>query len=275
MMRAIEPVVFDFVWNLIKDLIPERPARPQGGGRRRVPDRICFEAMFWRHITGEAWETIEARMNHTVSDTTLRTRRNEWANANILGRLFEKALTIYNNEIGLDLEHVCIDGTTQLAPGGGQDTGISYKSGGRQAINISLATDNNGIPIAFEIAPGNRNDYALLEPTLNNLFARPITPTIGTLHLDRGYGYPGLPAKVAHYPITNLDYPPRNQPNTGRTKRSPLKRRWIVERTNAWLTNFGQLRRNTDRKTSHRHDALNLAATILIAYKLTHPNHTT
>jgi len=28
--------------------------------------------------------------------------------------------------------------------------------------------------------------------------------------------------------------------------------RWPVERTNSWLSNYGQLRRNTDRKTAHR-----------------------
>lgn len=28
--------------------------------------------------------------------------------------------------------------------------------------------------------------------------------------------------------------------------------RWSVERTSSWLSNYGQLRRNTDRKTIHR-----------------------
>ena len=28
--------------------------------------------------------------------------------------------------------------------------------------------------------------------------------------------------------------------------------RWPVERTNSWLTNFGQLRRNTDRQPKQR-----------------------
>ena len=42
---------------------------------------------------------------------------------------------------------------------------------------------------------------------------------------------------------------------------------WIVEATNTWWSNYGQLRRNTDRRT-HRHAAPCLATTILIVGRL-------
>ena len=51
-------------------------------------------------------------------------------------------------------------------------------------------------------------------------------------------------------------------------QRAPLGKRWIVERTNSWLSNFGQLRRNTDRTTGQRLGQLALAITIIIAIKL-------
>jgi len=35
--------------------------------------------------------------------------------------------------------------------------------------------------------------------------------------------------------------------------------RWPVERTNSWLSSFGQLRRNTDRRPQHRLAQLALA----------------
>ncbi len=44
--------------------------------------------------------------------------------------------------------------------------------------------------------------------------------------------------------------------------------RWPVERTNSWLSNFGQLRRNTDRKPLHRLGQLALAVAVLLAAKL-------
>jgi hypothetical protein len=47
-----------------------------------------------------------------------------------------------------------------------------------------------------------------------------------------------------------------------------LVQRRPVERTNSSLSNFGQLRRNTDRLTSHRAKALALAIALIITIKL-------
>lgn len=40
--------------------------------------------------------------------------------------------------------------------------------------------------------------------------------------------------------------------------------RWPLERTNSWLSNFGQLRRNTDRFIHHRLDSIAIALVITI-----------
>jgi hypothetical protein len=48
----------------------------------------------------------------------------------------------------------------------------------------------------------------------------------------------------------------------------PLGLRWPIERTNSWLSNFGQLLRCTDRKSAHRLAQLALAITFLITAKL-------
>jgi transposase len=44
--------------------------------------------------------------------------------------------------------------------------------------------------------------------------------------------------------------------------------RWSVERTNSWLSNFGQLHRNTDRDPTRRLAQFQLAITFLLAAKL-------
>lgn len=51
-------------------------------------------------------------------------------------------------------------------------------------------------------------------------------------------------------------------------KHQPMGLRWPVERTNSWLSNFGQLRRNTDRRTIHRLAQFALAVAFLLAAKL-------
>jgi hypothetical protein len=42
----------------------------------------------------------------------------------------------------------------------------------------------------------------------------------------------------------------------------------VVEGTNSWLSNYGQLRRNTDRHSRHRHAQLCLVVALLITAKL-------
>jgi transposase len=44
--------------------------------------------------------------------------------------------------------------------------------------------------------------------------------------------------------------------------------RWAVERTNSWFSNFGQLRRNTDRRVIHRLAQIALAVTLILTVKL-------
>jgi hypothetical protein len=44
--------------------------------------------------------------------------------------------------------------------------------------------------------------------------------------------------------------------------------RWAVERSNSWFSNFGQLRRNTDRFTIHRLAQIALAVTLILTVKL-------
>ena len=51
-------------------------------------------------------------------------------------------------------------------------------------------------------------------------------------------------------------------------KTLPMGLRWPVERTNSWLSNFGQLSRNTDRKPIHRRAQFALAVVCLLTAKL-------
>ena len=44
--------------------------------------------------------------------------------------------------------------------------------------------------------------------------------------------------------------------------------RWPVERTNSWLSNFGQLRRNTDRFNPQRLGQIALAIALILTVKL-------
>lgn len=267
-MRALKPETYDLLFRLVSQHLPAPPVHPIGGGRPRISDEICFRGLFHRFITGAAWETIEVFLDFQVSDTTLRTRRNEWVQAGVFKKLMHHAVAEYDRLIGIDTTNVIIDGSTQLAPGGGPDTNNYHGSKGRLGFKWSVAVDGKGTPIGYVIDTGSRNDYKLLEPTLDQVFTNPTIDSIGCLHLDRGYGYPSVTEKLKNYQINTTDIVMRNKPYQGRIQLVGFNQRWIVERTNGWLTNFRQLKLNWDRTIEHRQAAFALAVTVLTLYRL-------
>ena len=60
----------------------------------------------------------------------------------------------------------------------------------------------------------------------------------------------------------------RKRGAAGTKVNQPMGLPWPVERTNSWLSNFGQLRRNTDRKLRHRLAQFALAVVFLLTAKL-------
>jgi transposase len=272
MMRALEPETLDLIFRLVEDRLPSPPVHRYGGCRKRIPNRACFMGLFIRFVTGCAWETAEQLLESLagieVSDTTLRSRRDEWVHAGVFDQLMEDCLALYDEHVGIEMGDVAIDGSTQLAPGGGPDTHNAPGSKGRKTMKFHIGVDRNGIGLAALIASGPANDYPLLEPTLELICARDQTAVIGRLHLDRGYGYMSLPTKLSCHQIDTVIVTMRNKPGEGRVLLAGLKQRWVVERTNAWLTNFRQLKINWDRTIEHRLAAVQFAFAVLMLYRI-------
>ena len=133
----------------------------------------------------------------------------------------------------------------------------------------SVAADRAGIPLGWAIDGANRNDVKLLDPTLDAIEANGLLADVGTVTLDRSYDYPAIRAQLHGRGLTELDIQKRGtKPPPGEPHRLTLGLRWIVEATNTWWSNYGQLRRNTDRRNRHRHAALCLATTVLIVGRL-------
>ena len=269
-MRALEPEVVDVLFATIEPLLPPPDeTHPLGCHRPRVPDRLCFWGILVRLVTGSSWTDIEAILGHQVSDTTLRARRDEWIDAGGFDALAAEALAAYDRVIGLDLDVVALDGSIHKAPCGGEGTGKSPVDRGKLGWKWSVAADRAGIPIGVAIAGANRNDLVLLEPTLDAIAAAGLLEDIGTLSLDRGYDYPAVRARLEARGLTELDIQRRGtKPKPREPHRLTLGLRWIVEATNTWWSNYGQLRRSTDRRERHRHAALRLATAVLIIGRL-------
>ena len=111
----------------------------------------------------------------------------------------------------------------------------------------------------------------LFGPTVAEVERRGLHHDAETLHLDRGYWGARVDDAAAAAGISDLVRPPKRKPGHDGPAGPvpvPLGLRFTVERTNSWLASYGQLRRNTDRRTEHRLAQLALAVTFIIAIKL-------
>jgi transposase len=267
-MRALEREVVDAVWAAVEPLLPPRPPHPLRCHRPRVADRLCLWGILIRLTTGSSWVDIEAILEHQVSDTTLRARRDEWIAADVFERLKNEATAAFDRIVGLDMSEVALDGSLHKAPYGGEGTGANPTDRGKCGWKWSVAVERHGIPIGWTIDGANRNDIRLLEPTIDAIAGNGLLADIDTLHLDRGYDYPVIRDRLAGYGLCELDVQRRGTKSKAKKQPITLGLRWIVEALNSWWSNYGQLRRNTDRRITHRNAALCLATTVLIIGKL-------
>ena len=267
-MRALDPEVMDAVWAAAEPLLPRRDdGYPLGCHNPRIADRVCFEGIVVRLVTGCSWVTAERLLGGAVSDTTLRARRDEWVDAGVFDALAAEALGAYDRVVGLDLSDGSVDGSIHKAPCGGEGTGKSPVDRAKLGWQWSLLCDHGGIPVSWAVVGANRHDVTLFEPTV--AAAGDLLGDVETLHLDRGYDNGAVKARAAAHGIDDVVCANKRKPGAAASKTTaPLGLRWAIERTNSWLSNFGQLRRNTDRRTRHRLAQLALAIALLLTAKL-------
>jgi transposase len=269
-MRALDMEVVDAVWEACRHRIPEVvDNHPKGGHRQRIDDRLCFRGILIRLVTGCSWVDVESILDGTVSDTTLRERRDEWIEAGVFDALVEEALLAYDRIIEFDFSEACIDGSLHKAPCGGEGAGKNPTDRAKLGHKWSIGADSQGIPFAWSLGGANRNDSRMLTPTLADALKRGLLIEIETLHLDRGYDSKVVRMICAGMGIDDAVIAKRKKRGAKRAKQPlHLGLRWTVERTNSWLSNFGQLRRNTDRRSHHRRAQFALAIVLLITAKL-------
>jgi transposase len=259
LVPAVPSCILDPLREEFLALIPARVDRhPLGCHRRRIDDRVVFDKLVAGLVFGCGYERLGDR---SCSATTLRRRRDEWIAAGLFERLRDGVLAAYERLIGLDLADVSVDGCLTKAPCGGECAGRSPVDRAKQGLKRSQLADGTGVPIAALPAPANTRDHLLLPATLDVLTGLleqvGAVPEETTVHLDAGYDYRPCRAELANRGLGSQI--------SQRGKPAPVQvgKRWVVERTNAWLNDYGRLRRCTERRRRCVEAYLALAAVIV------------
>jgi transposase len=105
---ALPSCVLEPLWDQFAALLPARHVHhPLGCHRRRIPDRLIFDKLIQILVFGCGYRRIA---DHTCSATTLRRRRDEWTALGVAEQLRLLVLAAYDRILGLDLNHLSIDG---------------------------------------------------------------------------------------------------------------------------------------------------------------------
>ena len=169
----------------------------------------------------------------------------------------------------LDLSSIQLDGSHTLAKRGGQ--AVAYQGRKKsKTSNMLIITDNHGVPITCSNAvAGNHSDAYHLEQTVEGMLKNIQASEISTdgLFLNADAGFDTLGFRDSCFTsniIANIDSNQRNGKKQQHIFDDLLyKRRFVIERTNAWLDAFKSLLVRFETKPLHWR-ALHLIAFVVI-----------
>ena len=130
----------------------------------------------------------------------------------------------------------------------------------------SLLTDAQGVPIGLAVDGANRNDFKLVQETLESI---PVErPGVGNgqpqgLCLDKGYDYDEVRELAKEFGYT-AHIRSRGEEAQALKRNARFKaRRWVVERTHSWLNRFRRILIRWEKKAENYLGLLHLACAII------------
>jgi putative transposase len=136
----------------------------------------------------------------------------------------------------------------------------------KQGVKRSLLVEGGGGPLGIVIAGANVPDAQLLKATLEAVVVERPKPTIGApQHLCLDKGYDNAPAEAV---VTEAGYVPHirrigeEKLDERREKTCPA-RRWVVERTFAWLSRWRGILIRWEKKADNYLATLKLACALI------------
>jgi putative transposase len=112
--RISEPL-----WAVLAPRLPVRVNTHRfGGGRPRVSDRRCADAIFYVLRTGCQWEALN--QTELCAKSTAHDRFQEWVAADVFLHLWQAGVGQFDELRGIDWDWLSMDGAMTKAPLGGK-----------------------------------------------------------------------------------------------------------------------------------------------------------
>ncbi len=157
-----------------------KPRRFRYPGRKPFDDRLVLQGILFVLHTGIGWEHLPQELGFGCGMTAWR-RLRAWQQAGVWERLHELLLAELHAAGEIEWSRAVADSQPRASEKGGSKTGPSPVDRGRRGSKHHLLVDGGGIPLAWTLTGGNRNDVTqLLElldrvPPVRGRVGRPAT----------------------------------------------------------------------------------------------------
>ena len=121
--------VSDALWAVLEPLLPVHVNTHRfGGGRPRVSDRTCAEAIFYVLRTGCQWSALD--QTELCAHSTAHDRFQAWVEAGVFLQLWHAGVARFDELRGIEWDWLAMDGAMTKAPlGGGENRTQSHRPG--------------------------------------------------------------------------------------------------------------------------------------------------
>ena len=260
--------ISDDLWAVLEPLLPVQVNLHRfGGGRPRVPDRLCADAIFYVLRTGCQWQGLD--QTELCAHSTAHDRYQQWVQADVFLKLWRAGVNQFDELQGLDWAWLSMDGTITKAPLGGEATGPNPTDRAKSGVKRSLLSEGHGVPLGVAVTGANRHDMKLTQPTLASLVVERPAPTPEHpqgVCLDAGYDYQEVRDILAELGFTAHIRSRGEEARELKEKAGSRARRWVVERTHSWMNRFRRIWIRWEKKPENYIGFLHFACA-LIAFR--------
>jgi len=260
--------ISDALWAVLQPLLPVHVNRHRfGGGRPRVPDRRCADAIFYVLRTGCQWQALD--QTELVAHSTAHDRYQEWVQADVFLKLWKAGVAQFDELQGIDWDFSSMDGAMTKAPLGGEKSGPNPTDRGKDGVKRSLLTEGHGVPSGLAVAGANRHDMKLVRETLESIVAKRPEPTSEQpqgMCLDKGYDFQEVRDVLAEFGFTAHIRARGEEAKAIKREAGFRARRWVVERSHSWMNRFRRILVRWEKKPENYIAFLHFACA-LIAFR--------
>ena len=228
----------------------------------KVKVEQVVEAILYRLKTGCQWRQLPLKQFFDVdySWNSVYQHFARWCKEDIWDNV--KATIFEKHKKRLDLSSIQLDGSQSLAKRGGESVGYQSRKKGKTS-NMLFICDNNGIPLSCsEVIPGNHHDVYDIENQMNKILEDIKRSNISTdnlfLNADAGFDTENLRTFCFKKELfANIDFNKRNGNISDREEildKQLYKRRFVIERMNAWIDSFKALLIRYETQEKHWRD---------------------